>query len=74
MSKPLVGIIMGSNSDLRIMKEAAEVFGRGGSHLTTVKDFAALKSPNMVKTINEVMLPALFKKVYSILEPELVTA
>ncbi|HWQ96265.1 MAG TPA: hypothetical protein VN368_02720 [Candidatus Methylomirabilis sp.] len=56
------------------LKEAAEVFGRGGSHLTTVKDFDALKSHDMVKTINEVMLPALFKKVYSILEPEFVAA
>jgi 5-(carboxyamino)imidazole ribonucleotide mutase len=30
MSQPLVGIIMGSESDLRIMKEAAEVLGQLG--------------------------------------------
>ena len=30
MSKPLVGIIMGSNSDLRIIKEAAEVLDELG--------------------------------------------
>lgn len=30
MSKPLVGIIMGSESDLKIMKEAAEVLGQLG--------------------------------------------
>jgi 5-(carboxyamino)imidazole ribonucleotide mutase len=30
MSKPQVGIIMGSESDLRIMKEAAEILGRLG--------------------------------------------
>ena len=30
MSKPVVGIIMGSQSDLRIMKEAAEVLDELG--------------------------------------------
>ena len=30
MSEPLVGIIMGSESDLRIMKEATEILGRLG--------------------------------------------
>ena len=53
-----------------ILKEAAGLFSRGGSHLTTnpVKDI--LKSQDMEKHINEVMMPAIFAEVYKILTPD----
>jgi len=52
------------------LKEASEVFGRGGSHLTDKGNHEFLKDGDMVKKINEVMLPQLFEAVYQILSPE----
>ena len=62
MSKPLVGIIMGSHSDLRIMKEAAEVLDELGieyeltivsAHRTPVRmvDYASTARARGLKVI-----------------------
>lgn len=51
------------------LKESAELLGRGGSHLSSSGNLEILKNLTMVKTINEIMLPAIFAEVYKILEP-----
>jgi len=51
------------------LKEVAELLGRGGSHLSSSGNRDFMKDEPMVKQINEVMLPELFKSVYKILEP-----
>jgi hypothetical protein len=53
-----------------VLEEAAGLFNRGGSHLTTNPANDILKSPEMEKRINEVMLPAIFAEVYKILTPD----
>jgi hypothetical protein len=49
------------------LKAAAEVFGRGYSHYTESAKLETLKYPEMVETINHVMLPALFEKIEKLL-------
>lgn len=51
------------------LKEAAEIFGRGGSHTTTNPAKKILTDKKMVKKINEVMLPEVFKQIIKILTP-----
>jgi hypothetical protein len=53
------------------LKETAEVFGRGGSHYCKPDpEIAALvKQPELVRQINEVMIPAIMAKVYALLTP-----
>jgi hypothetical protein len=50
-----------------ILKESAELFGRGGVFLSGQDD--NLKRPEWVKEINEVILPNIFEQVYKILTP-----
>lgn len=50
------------------LKSAAEVLGRGGSHLASTT-LPAIKQPAMVKTINDIFLPALFNEIHALLEP-----
>ena len=45
------------------LKETAEVLGRGGSHMTTNPCENIIKDEDMVKKINTVMLPAVFKQI-----------
>lgn len=49
------------------LKAAAEVLGRGYSHYTERAKLETLKYPEMVGTINNVMLPALFEKIEKLL-------
>lgn len=50
------------------LKDAAELFGRGGSHLTSNPCQELIKNEFEVKRINEVVLPALFDAIYKLLE------
>ena len=52
------------------LQEAAQVLGRGGSHLTAKGNRDAIKSEQMTKEINEKMLPSLFQEIYKILDPD----
>ena len=52
------------------LKDAAAVFGRGGSHLTAKGNREAIKSETMLTEINDVMLPSLFQEIYKILDPD----
>lgn len=49
------------------LKEAAEVLGRGGSHVTSNPCASVIKNLDEVKRINEVVLPSIFKEIYIIL-------
>lgn len=51
------------------LRNIAEVFNRGGSHITTnpIKDI--IKNSKEVDRINKIVLPELFKEVYKILTP-----
>lgn len=51
------------------LRSAAETLGLGGSNLSGSGNIDALKSDDIVKQINEVMLPSLFAEVYAILDP-----
>ena len=48
------------------LQKTAELFHRGGMN---VCDAEFPKDDNIVKRINEVLLPAIFEKVYSLLSP-----
>ena len=50
------------------LKEAAEVLGRGGSHLCANPVAEVIKSADEVKRINEVVLPAIFNKLSELIE------
>lgn len=50
------------------LKEAAEVFGRGGSHMTKNPCSETIKDTDMVEKINKVMLPAIFKEIEKLFE------
>lgn len=52
-----------------LLKEAAEVLGRGGSHYTTNPCADIIKNVDEVKRINEVVLPHIFEEIYKILIP-----
>jgi hypothetical protein len=45
------------------LRESAEVFGRGYSHYTEMAKLETLKNDDMLKMINEIMLPVLFEKI-----------
>jgi hypothetical protein len=45
------------------LKEMAAIAGRGCSHFTERAKLETLKDLDMVKTINEIMLPVLFSKI-----------
>lgn len=49
------------------LKETAEVLGRGGSHYTANPVSEIIKNTDEVKRINNVVLPAIFKKIDEIL-------
>jgi len=51
------------------LKEAAAIVDRGGSHLSTPDNQAAITDKEMAERINKVLLPALFEEVYKILTP-----
>lgn len=53
-----------------ILKETAEVIGRGGSHYTTNPCKDIIINQEEVKRINEIVLPALFNEVKKILTNE----
>ena len=50
------------------LKEAAEMFYRGGSHMTTNPDAASLKKTEWVDEINNVLIPRQIAALYKILE------
>lgn len=49
------------------LKETAEVLGRGGSHMTTNPVADVIKNEDEVKRINEVVLPAIFKEIETLI-------
>jgi len=49
------------------LRETAELFGRGSMNIC---DAGFPKNESLVKRINEVLLPAIFEKVYSLLSPK----
>ena len=49
------------------LQEAAEVFGRGGSHYTTNPCKDIIINKNVVTTINNIVIPAIFEEIYKIL-------
>ena len=51
------------------LREAAEVFKRGGSNLSEAGNIEVVQDDYMRKRINEDMLPAIFEEVYKILQP-----
>jgi hypothetical protein len=50
------------------LKETAEVFGRGGSHITTNPCAELIKNPELVKKINEELLPTVFMEIEKLFE------
>ncbi len=50
------------------LKEAAEVLGRGGSHLTSNPCKEIIKNKKEVKRINYIVLPAIFDEIYKIID------
>ena len=50
------------------LKETAEVLGRGGSHYGYNPCSLIIKNDIEVKRINEIVLPAIFKEIYNILD------
>ena len=49
------------------LKEAAKVFGRGGSHYTTNPDAGALKIPEYVSHINDDLIPMQIRSLWALL-------
>jgi hypothetical protein len=52
-----------------VLKETAEVLGRGGSHFTTNPCSELITNKDEVTRINTVVLPAIFEEIYKILIP-----
>lgn len=52
------------------LKEAAAVFGRGGSHYTARANDAKIKNTELSDHINKDILPALFKKIDALFDEE----
>lgn len=50
-----------------VLKETAEVLGRGGSHMSTNPLANVIKNPDEVKRINEVLMPQIFDCIYELL-------
>lgn len=50
------------------LKEAAEVFNRGGSHMTKNPCCDIIKNHDMVEKINKEMLPAVFEEIEKLFE------
>lgn len=53
------------------LKNAAEVLGRGSSHISKNPCAEIIKNEDEVKRINEIVLPAIFAEVYKILTPSI---
>lgn len=52
------------------LRESAEMFGRGSCHISTSKATQeTLKDEKLAERINKEMIPAVFKRIYEILEP-----
>jgi len=51
-----------------VLKETAEVLGRGGSHYTKNVCASIIKNTDEVKRINEIVLPAIFEQLNNIFE------
>jgi hypothetical protein len=51
-----------------VLKEAAEVLGRGGSHYSKNPCKDIITNKDEVKRINEIVLPAIFEEIYKILK------
>lgn len=51
------------------LKEAAEVLGRGGSHMSTNPCASIIINKDEVTRINKTVLPAIFEEIYKILIP-----
>jgi len=50
-----------------VMRETSEIFGRGGSHITSNPCSDILKNEEKTKEINEVILPRIFEEVKKLL-------
>lgn len=51
------------------LKESAELFSRGGSHITTNPCYQLIKNQDWAIKINSEILPMIFEKIYTILSP-----
>jgi hypothetical protein len=51
------------------LKESAEVFGKGGSHISANPCASVIQNKDWAKHINEVMIPAVTKQIMEILKP-----
>ena len=54
-------------STIYVLKQAAELYGRGGSHYTTNPDAELLKNEAEADRINTVLIPAQIASMYAIL-------
>lgn len=52
------------------LKDAAALLGNGSAHVTDNPAKDTLHRPDMAKTINEELMPAIFAQVYELLDPE----
>jgi len=52
-----------------IMRESAEVFGRGGAHISANPCKDAIQDADMVKKINEDIIPSITNKIIELLKP-----
>jgi len=52
-----------------ILREAADLLHRGGTHISNNPASKVLKLPKYSNHINKVLLPAIFKSVFKILQP-----
>ena len=52
-----------------VLREAAEVLGRGGAHITNNPCQSVIKNKEEVTRINEIVLPSIFKEIELCFEP-----
>ena len=52
------------------LRESADLFKNGGSHITTNPLMLELKDEKIYNNINQELLPRVFKEIYKILSPE----
>ena len=53
-----------------VLKNTAEVLGRGGANYTTNPCSEIIKNTDEVKRINEIVLPAIFEEIYALLSKQ----
>jgi len=53
-----------------ILRDAAEMFGRGGCNITKADTYAVIKNADAAEHINNTLIPAVCDAIYKILSPE----